>query len=152
MKQKSWHLNRRTVLKSAGVCLALPWLECMASDRMAAPRKRFFAGYFAYGVPMPADDAPDRLDHGWFPLGEGRDYEAPAMHDSIMPLRDKVIRSVVRRPPGTTTRTAKRRKQGRGVHSHAYGYLDSVPGKTTSRRICSQNLTATMDSWIVAPS
>ncbi len=90
MKQKSWHLNRRTVLKSAGVCLSLPWLECMASAKEAAPKQRFFAGYFAYGVPMPADDAPDRLDHGWFPLGEGKEYKAPVMHDDIMPLRDKI--------------------------------------------------------------
>jgi hypothetical protein len=90
MNRKSWHLSRRTVLKSTGVCLALPWLECMASDADAAPKKRFFGGYFAYGVPMPADDAPDRKDHAWFPLGEGKDYQAPAMHDSIMPLREKV--------------------------------------------------------------
>ena len=86
----SWHLNRRTVLKSAGVCIALPWLECMAADEAAQPKKRFFGGYFAYGVPMPADDAPDRLENGWFPLGEGRDYQAPAMHECIMPLKDKV--------------------------------------------------------------
>ncbi len=90
MKLKPWHLNRRTALKSAGVCLALPWLECMASDKAAAPKQRFFAGYFAYGVPMPADDAPDRLDHGWFPLGEGHDYQTPAMHAAILPLKDKV--------------------------------------------------------------
>jgi hypothetical protein len=90
MNQKSWHLSRRTVLKSAGVSLALPWLECMAADKKAAPKKRFFAGYFAYGVPMPADDAPDRMEHGWFPVGEGKDYQAPVMHDSIMPLREKV--------------------------------------------------------------
>lgn len=90
MSRKSWHLDRRTVLKSAGVCLALPWLECMAADRKVTPKQRFFAGYFAYGVPMPADDAPDRLRHGWFPIGEGKDYQAPAMHDSIMPLRDKI--------------------------------------------------------------
>lgn len=88
--QQSWHLNRRTVLKSAGVYLALPWLECMASDKAAEPKKRFFGGYFAYGVPMPADDDPDRLENGWFPLGEGRDYQAPAMHECIMPLKDKV--------------------------------------------------------------
>ena len=88
--KKSWHLDRRTVLKSTGVCLALPWLEGMAEDPQAAPRKRFFGGYFAYGVPMPADDAEDRMDNGWFPVGTGRDYEAPAMHQSIMPLRDKV--------------------------------------------------------------
>ena len=90
MNHKSWHLSRRTVLKSAGVSLALPWLECMAADKKAAPKKRFFAGYFAYGVPMPDDDAPDRMDHGWFPVGEGKDYRAPVMHDSIMPLREKV--------------------------------------------------------------
>ena len=68
-----------------GASLALPWLECMAADKAAAPKQRFFAGYFAYGVPMPADNAPDRLEHGWFPLGEGKDYEAPAMHENIMP-------------------------------------------------------------------
>ena len=90
MTQKSWHLNRRTALKSAGVCLTLPWMECMAEDKPAAPKKRFFAGYFAYGVPMPADDAPDRLENGWFPLGEGRDYQVPEMHKSIMPLKEKV--------------------------------------------------------------
>lgn len=90
MKQKSWHLNRRTALKSASVCIALPWLECMAADKAAASRQRFFAGYFAYGVPMPADDAPDRMEHGWFPLGQGKDYQAPAMHESIMPLNEKV--------------------------------------------------------------
>ncbi len=88
--QKPWHLNRRTVLKSAGVCLALPWLECMGADAAAAPKKRFFAGYFAYGVPMPADDAPDRLDHGWFPLGEGRDYQLPKMHECLVPMKEKV--------------------------------------------------------------
>ncbi|HAY79781.1 MAG TPA: hypothetical protein DCY79_08245 [Planctomycetaceae bacterium] len=90
MKQKSWHLNRRTALKSASVCLALPWLECMAADAAAKPKQRFFGGYFAYGVPMPADNAPNRLEHGWFPLGEGRDYAVPEMHHSIMPLKDKV--------------------------------------------------------------
>ncbi len=39
---------------------------------------------------MPADDAPDRMENGWFPVGEGKDYEAPAMHDCIMPLREKI--------------------------------------------------------------
>ena len=64
MKQKSWHLNRRTFLRGAGVCMALPWLEAMSYDKSSAPKKRFFAGYFAYGVPMPADNDPNRLAHG----------------------------------------------------------------------------------------
>ena len=76
--------------KSTSVCLALPWLEGMANDDSNSSPKRFFAGYFAYGVPMPADDAADRMENGWFPMGEGRDYEAPRMHQSIMPLREKV--------------------------------------------------------------
>jgi hypothetical protein len=90
MNRKSWQINRRTVLKSAGVSLALPWLECMAADKKAALKQRFFAGYFAYGVPMPADNAPDRMNHGWFPIGEGKDYRVPVMHNSFRPLRDKI--------------------------------------------------------------
>jgi len=88
--KKSWHLNRRTFLKSTGVCLALPWLEGMAADPQSTPKRRFFAGYFAYGVPMPDDDAPDRMENGWFPMGEGAGYKAPAMHNSILPMRDKI--------------------------------------------------------------
>ena len=90
MKRKSWHLNRRTVFKSTGVCMSLPWLECMASDQKVEKRKRFFAGYFAYGVPMPDDDAPDRMEHGWFPVGEGRHYESTRMHRHILPMKDKI--------------------------------------------------------------
>ncbi len=91
MKRKSWHLERRTLLKSMGVTMALPWLEGMTwGATKPQQRKRFFAGFFAYGVPMPADDAPDRLKNGWFPVGTGKDYVAPDMHASIMPLRDKI--------------------------------------------------------------
>ena len=88
--KKSWHINRRTALKSTGVCLTLPWLEAMATDTAGAPKQRFFGGYFAYGVPMPEDDAPDRLENGWFPVGQGQDYQAPKMHRHIMPMRDKI--------------------------------------------------------------
>ncbi len=46
-------LSRRTLLRGAGVCIALPWLEAMlparASAQAAAPR-RFAAVYFADGV------------------------------------------------------------------------------------------------------
>ena len=39
---------------------------------------------------MPKDDAPDRMKHGWFPMGTGKNYKATDMHKSIMPLRDKI--------------------------------------------------------------
>ena len=90
MKNKSWHLNRRTFLQSSAVCMALPWLEAMSADKSSSTVRRFFGGYFAYGVPMPADNAPDRMKNGWFPVGTGKDYKAPDMHKSIMPLRDKI--------------------------------------------------------------
>ncbi len=91
MKQKSWHLNRRTFLRGAGVCMALPYLEAMSADHTAkAPGKRFFAGYFAYGVPMPDDKDKDRLTNGWFPLGTGKSYKLPDMHKGMVPLKDKL--------------------------------------------------------------
>ena len=90
MKQKSWHLNRRTFLRTASVCLALPWLEGMSADKAASKTTRFFAGFFPYGVPVPKDDDPKRLAHGWFPLGTGKDYKCPDMHKAFMPLRDKL--------------------------------------------------------------
>lgn len=76
--KKSWHLNRRTMLKSAGVTLALPWLESMAaaapkSLSPAAPR-RMCCILFPYGVAVPADNDPER-EWGWFPQGEGKDYQ-----------------------------------------------------------------------------
>ncbi len=30
------------------------------------------------------------MTHGWFPVGTGQDYRAPVMHESFMPLRDKI--------------------------------------------------------------
>ena len=83
-------------MKSMGVTMALPWLECMSwGANKPVARKRFFGGFFAYGVPMPGDDAPDRLENGWFPVGTGKNYVAPEMHKSIMPMRDKITLSLI---------------------------------------------------------
>ena len=78
---KPWHLDRRTVLKGAGVSLALPWLEGMtgglsAADKAASSKlpKRLCCVMFPYGVAVPKDDSPER-QWGWFPTGEGKDYE-----------------------------------------------------------------------------
>jgi hypothetical protein len=88
---KSWHLSRRIFLRGTGVCIALPWLEGMS---LAAPaekiKPRVCFTYFHYGVPMPPDDHPDRLKYGWFPVGEGRDYQTTATLSSLEPFRDKL--------------------------------------------------------------
>lgn len=88
--KKSWHLDRRTFLKATGVCLGLPWLEAMSADKTSANNTRFFASYFPYGIPVPKDDDPKRLAHGWFPLGTGKNYKCPDMHKSFMSLKEKI--------------------------------------------------------------
>ena len=55
MKQKSWHLNRRDMLKASGIALSLPFLEAMAWDKtkkLNSP-KRMVITYFSYGAYMP---------------------------------------------------------------------------------------------------
>ena len=89
--KKSWQLDRRTVLRGAGACLALPWLEGMSWAAPAAkpsPRMCFF--YFHYGIPVPPDDHPLRKKHSWFPTGEGEDFEFTGLHDKLVPFRQKL--------------------------------------------------------------
>ena len=89
--KKSWQLDRRTILRGAGACLALPWLEGMSWAAEAAkpsPRMCFF--YFHYGVPVPPDDHPLRKQHSWFPTGEGEDFEFTKLHDKLVPFRKKL--------------------------------------------------------------
>ena len=91
MTTRSWHLSRRTFLRSAGVSIALPWLEGMSK---AAPvetiKPRMCFAYFHYGVPMPPDDHPDRQKFGWFPVDEGSDFQFAGAHSSLKPFRDKL--------------------------------------------------------------
>ena len=93
MATKSWHLNRRTFLRGAGATLALPWLECMGRGdgprgRVALP-KRLCCVYWPFGVAMPKEDHPDR-QWGWFPTGEGRDFQFTEVLSSMEPLRENV--------------------------------------------------------------
>ena len=78
MRQKSWHLNRRTLLHGAGVSLALPYLECMsfgASKTQKKPPPRLCCSFFANGVSLPPEKHEDYEKWHWFPLGEGKDYK-----------------------------------------------------------------------------
>ena len=52
-------------------------------------RRRMCAIQFPFGVAMPKDDAPDR-DWGWFPRGEGKDYQLSNPLKPLAPLRDDV--------------------------------------------------------------
>ena len=71
MKQKSWHLNRRDLLKGGGVALALPLLNGMswANEGGKDLPKRMLVSYFAYGAYMPngASGVPaaNKPHHEW---------------------------------------------------------------------------------------
>ena len=55
MAQKSWHLDRRDLIRGTGVALSLPLLEGMAWAQpvSAALPKRMVVSYFSYGAYMP---------------------------------------------------------------------------------------------------
>ncbi len=78
MTKKSWHLNRRDLIKGSGVALALPFLNGMAGNSSASPvttssrnalPKRLLVSYFAYGAYMPNGSAgipdPRKPHHEW---------------------------------------------------------------------------------------
>ena len=92
MADKSWHLNRRTLLRGAGASLALPWLDsmAMASDAKQITKPKRFAGfYFGFGVGMPKPDS-DQAKWGWFPTGEGKDFEFTEVLSPLKPLRENI--------------------------------------------------------------
>ncbi len=78
-------ISRRTVLRSAGAAVALPWLEAMQPARAArlpegeAPVRAAFL-FHPNGVYPPA----------WNTQGEGRDYELSAILEPLRELRGDV--------------------------------------------------------------
>lgn len=79
MKQKSWHLNRREMLRASGIALSLPFLESMALGKGAANTsgpKRMVVTYFSYGAYMPhgssgiQDMKKPHHEWSWWPCKE----------------------------------------------------------------------------------
>jgi hypothetical protein len=87
MPRTSWHLDRRTFLRGAGLALALPWLEAMSPANQPAERpKRFCAFFFGNGVALPAKDKPHYQDWHWFPHSDGgADYKLTKSLDPLEP-------------------------------------------------------------------
>ncbi|MBD3672742.1 MAG: DUF1552 domain-containing protein [Planctomycetaceae bacterium] len=90
---KSWHINRRTALKAAGVSLALPWMEAMGAPATAAAGKelprRMCAIMFPFGIAMPKENSEDRA-WGWFPTGAGKEYQLSNVLKPLEPLMEDV--------------------------------------------------------------
>jgi hypothetical protein len=84
MPQATWHLDRRTFLRGAGIALGLPWLEAMSKANQPTERpRRFCAFFFGNGVALPAKDRPHFQDWHWFPHTDGADYK---LTKSLEPL------------------------------------------------------------------
>ncbi|MGC6457851.1 MAG: DUF1552 domain-containing protein [Akkermansiaceae bacterium] len=76
------NIGRRTFLRGAGACLALPVLDCMANrKKTSTPPARLGVVYFPFGVSLPKQE--DKQDWHWFPKGEGKDFQ---FNKSLKPL------------------------------------------------------------------
>ncbi|MCB9878493.1 MAG: DUF1552 domain-containing protein [Planctomycetes bacterium] len=91
----SWQLDRRTLLRGAGVAVALPWLEAMtpAPDREPGrrePVRRTCFVYFPNGCSLP-DENDEKYRHWrWFPDGEGADFRFTDVLSCLEPYRDRL--------------------------------------------------------------
>lgn len=84
MPAPSWHLDRRTFLRGAGVALGLPWLEAMSrANPPAQAPKRFCAFFFGNGVALPSRTRPHHEEWHWFPHTDGPDYRLTRVLDPL---------------------------------------------------------------------
>lgn len=91
MAQPSWLLDRRTLLRGAGVALALPWLEAMSHAAPAAKKpQRFCALFFANGVSLPEEKHAAFQDWHWFPHETGDNYRLTKSLEPLEPHRQEM--------------------------------------------------------------
>jgi hypothetical protein len=89
MGRNNFQMNRRAMLRAAGISLALPWMESLAAASVKAPPRRFCSIYFPYGVSLPKMDGPNG-QWNWFPTGEGKDFTFNKSLEPLEPWRDHV--------------------------------------------------------------
>ncbi|MEM8709546.1 MAG: DUF1552 domain-containing protein [Planctomycetota bacterium] len=112
-------LDRRAVLRGAGISLALPWLSAMApaSARRLAPAPKRFAALFCPNGMLPA---------AWRPAGTGRGF---AFSPTLEPLRPHRERIAIL---GNLRNFESRRGEGHYVKTTAW--LSGAPVKRTGGR------------------
>lgn len=84
-------MKRRRFLRSAGIGLALPWMETFANAKEPEERvARFVSIYHPDGVGLPRQDDPAWKDWSWFPQGGERDFRFTKVLDVLEPLRNEI--------------------------------------------------------------
>ena len=87
MPRTSWHLNRRTFLRGAGLSLALPWLEAMGSlELLGASDGRKFPNRMAF---LYVPNGKNMAD--WTPKADGANFELPAILKPLAPVKDELL-------------------------------------------------------------
>lgn len=92
MSRKSWHLDRRSFLRGAGVAVAAPFLEGMAWARREEPAvpARLVHVYFPNGCSLPEENDAKYAHWRWFPSGAGEDFRFTKVLEPLEPLRKKL--------------------------------------------------------------
>lgn len=84
MAKKSWHLDRRTMLRGTGAAVALPLLNSMLhageNSKPESTPRRMFAGYFPFGAQM----------RDWTPKEFGSDFTWSSSLEPLAPLKQDV--------------------------------------------------------------
>ena len=88
--RKTWQLSRRTLLRGAGVGVALPWLEAMQSGPRREPVRRLCFVYFPNGASMPPENDPEWGKWRWFPHAAGADYQFTDVLSCLEPFRSRL--------------------------------------------------------------
>src|SRR3954469_24988087 len=92
------HLSRRTLLKGAGVAVALPFLDAMVpaataqAQTAAAPKMRAGFFYIPHGAIMYNTAHGPAMDR-WTPSGAGTDFKLNAIMQPLEPFK-KYVSSV----------------------------------------------------------
>src|SRR5262245_65459361 len=86
------HISRRTVLKGAGVSLALPFLDAMVpaatalAQTAAVPKIRTGFFYIPHGAIMHNTSHGPAM-HKWTPSGAGADFKLSPILSSLQPYK-----------------------------------------------------------------
>ncbi len=91
MARKSWHLNRRTFLRGAGIACALPYLEAMSFGATSAEKPaRLCYVYFPNGGSVPEENDEANNKWRWFPNGAGADFQFTNVLEALEPYKSEL--------------------------------------------------------------
>lgn len=94
MSKKSWHLNRREMLRGGGIALALPLLNGMSWARGSAAAgerpKRMVVSYIGYGVYDPRTEDGQAHKLSWYPRHDSGPLTFNLSSAPFEPLKDSV--------------------------------------------------------------